>query len=83
MKNKPKAGKAVGTRNVALQRGLAKGQRLVELPTLIIDETKPMQRIEVIGLGLQDLAVKPLGLGEFAPVPRTLGAADEAGKILR
>jgi hypothetical protein len=75
MKNQPQARKTVGAREVMLYRRLNQGQRGVEPPALMVDLPQAMQRVETVGMMLEDLGVEPLGLGEFAVLMRAQRAA--------
>ena len=70
MENQPKTGKAVGAGEVAFQRFLEKRQRHVEPPAPMVDLPKPVQRVEIVGMVLEEFGVKPFRLGEFAILVR-------------
>ena len=81
MENESETGKAVGAGKVAFQRFLEKRQRRVEPAAPMIDLAKAVQRVEIVGMVLEEFGVKPFRLAEFAVLVCPPGAADEPRRI--
>ena len=49
-----------------MQRRLDQRQRRIQAPAPVIDEAETVQRVEIVGINMQDRGVKPLRLVELA-----------------
>ena len=75
VKHHPETGKAIGAKWVAFQRFLKQRKRCVEPTAPVVDLPETVQRVEIVGVMLEDFPVKPFSLGEFAVLesaPRAL-----------
>jgi hypothetical protein len=81
VEDKPEAGEAFGPREIAFQRFLKTRKRPIEPAAAIVDLAEAVQGIETVRLMLETFGVKPFGLGEFALLQRTTGAAQQPRRI--
>ena len=81
VKDEAEAGKPIGTVEVGLKRRLDQRQCRIEPPTPVIDEAETVQRVEMIGMNMQDRGVKPLRLIELSVLVRAQCAAQHARAI--
>ena len=81
VKDQAEARKPIGAVEIGLERRLDQRQRCIQAPALVIDEAETMQRVEMIGINMQDRGVKPLRFVELALFVGAQRAPQHARKI--